>query len=319
MANITIDDLPPVVLPLGNDIVFETIQDGISRKITLPQLVSLMGAIAGVTANDTNPDFLNSKLVAGTNLTFTVNNPGANETLTIDAASSGQVNTIVAGTNIAVDNTDPVNPIVSATSGGQVNTVVGGTNATVDATDPVNPIINVPSLGVEALVAGTNITIDATDPANPIVSASGGGSTFSGCSVALSGNFSTATGVNEILPWDTETYDEGSWHDNVTNNTRLTVPSGVSYVVITVQIAWQFNNTGLRTLSMVLNGTTPVQGRGETVLDATNSGSQFQTIVTGPIAVTPGDYFEFRALQNSGGAVNVLSDSRTWAAIQAVG
>ena len=175
MANITIDDLPPVVLPLGNDIVFETIQDGISRKITLPQLVSLMGAIAGVTANDTNPDFLNSKLVAGTNLTLTVNNPGANETLTIDATSSGQVDSVVAGTNITVDATDPVNPIVSAASGGQVDSVVAGTNTSIDATDPVNPIVNVPTLGVESIVAGTNVTVDATDPVNPIVSASGGG------------------------------------------------------------------------------------------------------------------------------------------------
>jgi hypothetical protein len=56
---------------------------------------------------------------------------------------------------------------------GVVATIVGGTNVTVDATDPVNPIVNVPTIGgqVDSVVAGTNVTVDATDPANPIVSA----------------------------------------------------------------------------------------------------------------------------------------------------
>lgn len=61
----------------------------------------------------------------------------------------GVVQTIVAGTNVTVDSTDPANPIVSAIGGG------GG--------------------GIESIVAGTNITVDDTDPLNPIVSASGGG------------------------------------------------------------------------------------------------------------------------------------------------
>ncbi len=54
-----------------------------------------------------------------------------------------------------------------------LNTITGGTNVTVDATDPVNPIVNVPTIGgqVDSVVAGTNVTVDATDPANPIVSA----------------------------------------------------------------------------------------------------------------------------------------------------
>lgn len=55
------------------------------------------------------------------------------------------VETIVAGTNITVDATDPSNPIVTAAggaSGGQVDSIVAGTNVTVDATDPVNPIVS---------------------------------------------------------------------------------------------------------------------------------------------------------------------------------
>jgi len=55
---------------------------------------------------------------------------------------TGTVETIVAGTGISVDSTDPANPIVSATGGG------GGTVDTISSTD-------------------SHILVDSTDPANP--------------------------------------------------------------------------------------------------------------------------------------------------------
>lgn len=42
-----------------------------------------------VSSDDTTAGYLNGKLVAGTNITFTENNPGGNETLTIAAGASG--------------------------------------------------------------------------------------------------------------------------------------------------------------------------------------------------------------------------------------
>ena len=52
----------------------------------------------------------------------------------------GGVQSVQAGTNVTVDNTDPQNPIVSATgTGGGVESVTGNI---VDNTDPANPIVN---------------------------------------------------------------------------------------------------------------------------------------------------------------------------------
>lgn len=96
------------------------------------------------------------------------------DALDLASGGSGTVETIVAGANISVDDTDPANPIVSAS--GVLETIVAGTNITVDDTDPANPIISSSGGGsgtVETIVAGTNITVDDTDPANPIVSATG--------------------------------------------------------------------------------------------------------------------------------------------------
>ena len=78
-----------------------------------------------------------------------------------------QVDSVVAGANISIDSSDPVNPIIS--SSGKVSTLQGGTNIIIDNTDPVNPIVNNPYL----IQAGTNIYIDETDPYKPIINAKG--------------------------------------------------------------------------------------------------------------------------------------------------
>lgn len=66
------------------------------------------------------------------------------------------------------------------TAGGQVDSVVAGSNVTVNSSDPANPIVAVAAPGgqVDSIVAGTNIdSIDNTDPANPIINAAAGGAT----------------------------------------------------------------------------------------------------------------------------------------------
>lgn len=63
----------------------------------------------------------------------------------------------------------PINPL-----SGTVQTVTG---SAVDNTDPLNPVINEIISGVQNIIAGTNITVDNTDPANPIVSATSGAGT----------------------------------------------------------------------------------------------------------------------------------------------
>lgn len=50
---------------------------------------------------------------------------------------------------------------------------------------------------------------------------------FSGALVKKSADQTTANySAGAVIAWDAETRDVGGWHDNVTNNDRLTVPSG---------------------------------------------------------------------------------------------
>ena len=44
-----------------------------------------------------------------------------------------------------------------------------------------------------------------------------------------SGSTSLTNGVTILIPWDTENFDTDSYHDNSTNNSRLTIPSDGYY------------------------------------------------------------------------------------------
>jgi hypothetical protein len=87
-----------------------------STSGTLATTASVADEKAKVSANDTTAGYLNGKLVAGTNVTFTENNDGGNETLTIAAA--GGVTGFTGSQNTASPN-NSVNAsrlLVNATS-----------------------------------------------------------------------------------------------------------------------------------------------------------------------------------------------------------
>ncbi|MCB1712245.1 MAG: hypothetical protein KDH96_07155 [Candidatus Riesia sp.] len=74
----------------------------------------------------------------------------------ISIGGSGGIQSIVAGANITIDNTDPSNPVISSTGGsGGIDSVVAGNGITVNTTDPDNPVIN--STGLESLNEGTGV------------------------------------------------------------------------------------------------------------------------------------------------------------------
>lgn len=93
-------------------------------------------------------------------LIYNDSTPSISATLTtavrdsLDLADSA-VQSVVAGTNITIDNTDPQNPIISASGGGTgtVDTIVPGVGIDVDNTDPANPIVTAVGLNVPAFLA----------------------------------------------------------------------------------------------------------------------------------------------------------------------
>lgn len=114
--------------------------------------------------------------------------------------------------------------------------------------------------------------------------------THSGCKVYKAADQTTAnyTGGGAVIAWDAEEYDNGGWHDNVTNNSRLTVPIGVSRVDVEGKVAISLGtSTAYVLIAVQKNGTTVSARRYRT--GATDQVIPFCTI---DIPVSAGDYLQ---------------------------
>jgi len=103
----------------------------------------------------------------------------------VETIAANKLSSVQAGDNITVDNTDPLNPIISAT-GGSSGAVWGEITGDIqnqddltaefsDVRNDLELLRNDVNLKLITVNAGTNITIDKTDPLRPIISATGGG------------------------------------------------------------------------------------------------------------------------------------------------
>lgn len=129
---------------------------------------------------------------------------------------------------------------------------------------------------------------------------------------AQSINNATATAIS----LDAETNDSDAFHNNATNNSRLTVPTGkAGLYAISGVVQFASNAAGYRQLQIQLNGATILSSF---VVAPT-------TTVTSVLGETKyylndGDYIELLAYQNSGGALNVNAGAgNTWFSMVRVG
>ena len=109
------------------------------------------------------------------------------------------------------------------------------------------------------------------------------------------------------LNFDTESYDVGSLHDTVTNNNRFTVPTGgdTGVWILTLQVQWGSNATGIRIISIYNNGTGGLGRLG--IVQATsvsNLGGEIQNLTVFINAPVVGSWFDAEVSQTSGGALN---------------
>jgi hypothetical protein len=126
-------------------------------------------------------------------------------------------------------------------------------------------------------------------------------------------NFSTS---QASIPFDTELWDYGGWHSNVTNNTRLTVPAGVTHVklmgVVGIGQATSNNYVDLR---FWIDGGTTYDGY---VQHNFHSGltTPYVQVHSGIVPVTAGQYIEL-ALQN-GNDTSITIEAMTHFEVEAV-
>lgn len=137
-------------------------------------------------------------------------------------------------------------------------------------------------------------------------------STFEGCAVKLSGDFSLSAATTTVVTWDTEEYDLNSYHSTSSNTERMTVPSGVSLVRLYGGI--DFSVTSGQCLIELNKNTSGTLVDGGFKKDLGPMTRTQISAMSAPLAVSAGDWFQLRAFSDGGGSAKAGNGS--WFAIQ---
>lgn len=149
---------------------------------------------------------------------------------------------------------------------------------------------------------------------------SGGSGTFMGASAWRSTTQTISTATQSPISLDTEDYDTDAIHDNSSNPSRFTVPTGgAGKWVGLAYVNWDVNSTGIRYIWWLLNGT---RIRSSLVVQPANITGQDMQNVLRAVTLADGDYLEAAVYQDSGGNRTIGSgsgDERAAVAVWRVG
>lgn len=118
-----------------------------------------------------------------------------------------------------------------------------------------------------------------------------------------------STSTWTTVTWDAEDFDEAGTHDNVTNNTRITIPAGFTKARLTSGIVWPNSSSGGRGIIIVRNG-----GSGNNHVGFMMAPAQFESGLvadSGWITVAENDYFEVSAFAGAT-SMSIRGPSGNW-------
>jgi hypothetical protein len=135
------------------------------------------------------------------------------------------------------------------------------------------------------------------------------------CRLTKSTTQAIGTGVATAITFQTEEFDDGGLHSSSVNNPRITIPTGGDGTyMLGCHVEFANNATGIRTVLIVVNGTTTQT----TVRDVSPSASDASRLACSTLQkLAAGDYVEVQVVQTSGGNLNVASTCNFWALWQA--
>ena len=204
-----------------------------------------------------------------------------------------------------------------------INGITAGTGITGGGTSGTVTVTNSMATAIDAkgdLVVGTGadtfsrLAVGANDTV--LVAASGEATGLKWAAPAAAGFVgaqltktaqSVATGDYYAVTWDTEAFDTNTFHDNSTNNSRVTIPSGKrNYYRFSGIMTFASNSTGSRFVRIHKNGSNIVWVGW---LAGLAGGNETGVVFCHTLNATAGDYFELFVKQESGSGLNVTANS----------
>jgi hypothetical protein len=155
---------------------------------------------------------------------------------------------------------------------------------------------------VSRLAVGANNTVLTADSstATGLKWATPAAPSFIGVKLKDTTPQSIANTTQVILTFNDEVFDTNGFHDNATNNSRITIPTGYAgYYRITCNAAYAANGTGIRYIIVYKNGSSFQEFSQKGEAEDVNCTYTF----VANLAVA--DYIQFNCFQNSGGSLNI--------------
>jgi hypothetical protein len=126
---------------------------------------------------------------------------------------------------------------------------------------------------------------------------------FVGASAYKTGTQSIGSGGATLITWDAEFFDTNSFHDNSTNNSRMTIPSGYGGKYLVTAIVYPNAASGYREFGLYKNGSL------YSTLYAVVQTSYASILTTTIVSCVATDYLELKLYQNSGSNLNLNGGS----------
>ena len=220
--------------------------------------------------------------------------------------------------------TDPGGDITGVTAG--VGITGGGTSGTVTVTNDMATTITTAGDLIYGTGSGT-YTRRAIGTTAQVLTVSGGVPTWAtpstaitaaGCSLTKSANQTITNATATAVSFDGENFDTDAYHDNATNNSRITIPTGKGgKYVVSARATFASNITDQRRIQFRVNGSA-------TNIDLFTSstgvaGEPFTIQTTRFLSLAAADYVEMFVYQASGGNLTLYGDSGAGAGVSFFG
>ena len=227
----------------------------------------------------------------------------------LKGGTTGQILSKTSATDMAFTwITNDVGDITAVTAGTGISG--GGTSGAVTVTNSMATAITTAGDLIKGTGSGTFDRLGIGSTGQVLTVAAGAPSwatpaastpTFVGALVTKSTTQTVATATHATLTWNTEEFDTNGFHDNTTNNTRITIPAsyGGKYYWSTT-VGWgESDVSGNKTIDIRKNGATYFYNE-----YPSNAKVDFINL-SGIISLVATDYLEVRVRQSSGVTVDV--------------
>jgi hypothetical protein len=180
-------------------------------------------------------------------------------------------------------------------------------------TKALNPSTTLGDIEYRSSTANTNTRL-GIGSTGQILTVAGGvpswatpaGGSFSGVSLKNSASQTISTATNTFITYDTEDYDTNGFHDNVTNNDRITIPVGkAGKYLVTFTMNFQFTSTTTALTGAIIKNASTIAASA-TIATPSSSGGVASVVTV--LNLAEADYVRGRCRQDTGGDLSFISN-----------